>query len=245
MADETGISWTDHTFNPWWGCTAIAPGCDNCYAAALDKRTGGDYWNPKTKPRATSLSNRRKVFRWNEQAEIENRRHRVFCGSMMDWCDKNAPEGALDDLWQLIKETPMLDWQLLTKRATLIKDRLPEDWGNGYENVWLGVTVENREFGFLRVDELKDIPARVRFLSIEPLLEDLGPMNLSGIHWAIVGGESGPGARPMKEDWALNAVNECITQNVPVWFKQWGGNTKDKGGCVIGGDELKQWPNVA
>ncbi len=242
MAEETGISWTDHTFNPWWGCTAIAPGCDNCYAAALDKRTGGDYWNPKVMPRATKTSNWNKVIKWNEQAEIENRRHRVFCGSMMDWCDKNAPSGALEKLWQLIKMTPMLDWQLLTKRATLIKNRLPSDWGDGYENVWLGVTVENQEYGFPRVDELKDTPAKVRFLSIEPLLENLGPMNLSGIDWVIVGGESGAGFRAMEGAWALSAVNQCIEQSVPVWFKQWGGNKKDKGGSLIGGSELKQWP---
>lgn len=111
MADETAISWTDHTFNPWWGCTAIADGCDNCYAAALDKRTGGDYWNPKVDPRRTRVQNWNKVSKWNEQAAIENRRHRVFCGSMMDWCDKNAPDGVYEPLWQLISDTSMIDWR--------------------------------------------------------------------------------------------------------------------------------------
>lgn len=90
MGDTTGISWTDHTFNPWWGCTKIAPGCDNCYAATLDKRTGGNYWDAHQKPRRTKPNNWRRVMKWQEQAEIENRRHRVFCGSMMDWCDKEV-----------------------------------------------------------------------------------------------------------------------------------------------------------
>lgn len=244
MGDATGISWTDHTFNPWWGCTKIAPGCDNCYAAALDNRTGGDHWGEQ-KPRRTSAANWRKPVKWNEQAEIENRRHRVFCGSMMDWCDKNAPEGALDDLWDLIRATPMLDWQLLTKRATLIRERLPDDWGDGYENVWLGVTVEDAEHGYPRIKALRDIPARVRFLSAEPLLEAVPAIPLSGINWVIIGGESGPGFRKMHASWAVNLALSCKTHNIPTWFKQWGGNSKDKGGCLIEGVELKQWPRAA
>lgn len=106
MADKTAISWTDHTFNPWWGCTKIAPGCDHCYAAALDKRTGGDFWNAKQKPRRTSAANWKKPLKWNAQALADGKRHKVFCGSMMDWCDKDAPVGALDDLFDLIRKTP-------------------------------------------------------------------------------------------------------------------------------------------
>ena len=244
MADQTGISWTDHTFNPWWGCTAIAPGCDNCYAAALDKRTGGNHWDPHVAPRATRRENWRKPRKWNEQAEIENRRHRVFCGSMMDWCDKNAPAGALDELWQLIRETPHLDWQLLTKRATLIRDRLPDDWGDGYDNVWLGVTVEDIKHGFSRIHAVSQIPARVRFLSCEPLLEDLIGLEaeLDFIDWVIGGGESGPGYRPMDREWVIGLMCACEDTNTPFWFKQWGGNTKDKGGCLVEGREIKQWP---
>lgn len=245
MADETGISWTDHTFNPWWGCSKIAPGCENCYAAALDKRTGGDYWNPKTDPRRTRIQNWKKVIQWNEQAEIENRRHRVFCGSMMDWCDKNAPPGALESLWQLISKTPMLDWQLLTKRATRIAECLPVDWYDGYENVWLGVTVENKEFGIPRIKELQKIPAKVRFLSAEPLLESLGEFPLDGIRWVIIGGESGPGFRPFNKKWAEEIISQCDEKDISVWFKQHGGNSRDKGGCLINGIELKQWPEVA
>lgn len=240
MAETTAISWTDHTFNPWWGCTKIAPGCDNCYAAALDKRTGGNFWDEK--PRITSQQNWNKVLKWNEQATKENKRHKVFCGSMMDWCDKNAPACARSDLFELIKDTPMLDWQLLTKRASLIEKSLPEDWGNGYDNVWLGVTCEDVRYGLNRLVYLRDIPAKVKFLSCEPLLEDISFLHLGWIDWVIIGGESGPGCRLMRACWAEALIHACEIQDVPVWFKQWGGNTKNKGGCVICGEEFKQWP---
>lgn len=244
MATTTGISWTDHTFNPWWGCAKIAPGCDNCYAAALDRRTGGNHWGDGQKPRRTSAKNWRRVLAWHQQAQIENRRHRVFCGSMMDWCDKNAPAGARAELFDLIKATPMLDWQLLTKRATLIARNLPADWGQGYPNVWLGVTCENIAHGYPRIDALRQVPARVRFISAEPLLENLYAFgnHLPGIHWVIIGGESGPGCRPMQRAWVDNIIGHCDDHRVPVWFKQWGGNTRDKGGSVLNGAEHKQWP---
>ena len=245
MGDTTEISWTDHTFNPWWGCTKIAPGCDNCYAATLDKRTGGDYWDVKQKPRRTLPPNWKKVIKWNKQATEEGERHRVFCGSMMDWCDKDAPEGARDELFELIRDTPMLDWQLLTKRATLIKKCLPDDWGNGYENVWLGVTCEDLDYGIPRLMALRDIPAKIKFLSCEPLLEDIGHINLGWIDWVIIGGESGANYRPMNTEWAENLRDVCISQNTPVWFKQYGGNTAGKGGCLLGGKEYKQWPVAA
>lgn len=244
MASETNISWCDSTFNPWWGCTAIAPGCDNCYAAAFDKRVGGNYWDVKVAPRQTKPSNWRNPIKWNKQAGIEGRRHRVFCGSMMDWCDKDAPPDARDELWALIKATPMLDWQLLTKRATLIKRCLPDDWGDGYDNVWLGVTVEDKEYGYPRIEALRQIPAKVRFLSCEPLLEgDMDDIYLDGIHWVIIGGESGPNYRPMEKSWAECLFDSCEDQCVPTWFKQWGGKAKDKGGCLIYGIEIKEWPH--
>ncbi len=245
MGDITGISWTHHTFNAWWGCTKIAPGCDNCYAEALDKRTGGNYWGAENKPRRTKQSNWNKALRWNKQAKADGVRRRVFCGSMMDWCDKDAPEGARDDLFSLIRMTPWLDWQLLTKRATLIEKCLPADWGKGYHNVWLGVTVEDVYHGLPRLDALRSIPAKVRFLSVEPLLENLGScLNLDKIDWCIIGGESGPGFRPFNKNWALNLILFCEAFDVPVWFKQHGGNSKDKGGCLINGIEYKNWPKT-
>lgn len=241
MAETTEIAWTDSTFNPWWGCTKVGPGCDNCYAEALDRRTGGNHWGLGTIPRNLSADNWRKPRRWNRQAEEDGTPRKVFCGSMCDWADKNAPAGERDRLWQLIRETPMLRWQLLTKRAPNIKRYLPDDWGAGYQNVWLGVTVENRKHGLRRLDVLREIPAKVRFLSVEPLLEDLGELDLTGIHWVIIGGESGHHARKMEPEWVINLLYDCESQNVPFFFKQWGGR-KDKGGCLINGAELKQWP---
>lgn len=240
MAIETGILWTDSTFNPWWGCTKIAPGCDNCYAEDLDRRNGGNHWGVGTKPRVTGDKNWKQPIKWNKAA-ASGKPHKVFCGSMCDWTDNNVEPEVRDRLWDLIRATPHLTWQLLTKRATNIEKCLPADWGDGYANVWLGVTVEDKAFGLKRMEVLKKIPAKVRFLSCEPLLEDLGVVDLDGIHWVIVGGESGPNARPMHGDWAVNVIASAYEQGVPVFFKQWGG-AETKGGCEIFGSEIKEFP---
>jgi protein gp37 len=188
-----------------------------------------------------SEDNWRKPTRWQKSADASNTRRRVFCGSMCDWADKNAPDSERALLWHLIWSTPRLDWQLLTKRAPRIAECLPPDWGTGYENVWLGVTVENRKHGLPRIDHLRSIPARVHFLSVEPLLEDLGDIDLTGIHWVIVGGESGHGARPMASAWVANIQRQCELAGVAFFFKQWGGRL-NKDGCLIDGFEIKQWP---
>ncbi|MDH5447262.1 MAG: phage Gp37/Gp68 family protein [Gammaproteobacteria bacterium] len=244
MAEQTQISWTDSTFNPWWGCQRISPACDNCYAAALDHRTGGSYWETGNKPRAMSDANWKKPLRWHHEAQVHGNPRKVFCGSMCDVFDKNAPDGQRERLFELIRQTPMLQWQLLTKRPTNIEKYLPDDWGDGYDNVWLGVTVEDCKYGLPRIDVLKNIPARIRFLSVEPLLQDLGNINLTGIDWVIIGGESGPCSRPMSPEWVDNVMHQCRRQNVAVWFKQWGGNKKDKGGCLVHDAEIKQWPHT-
>lgn len=241
MADVTEIAWTDSTFNPWWGCTKIAPGCDHCYAAALDKRTGGDHWGTDSSPRTMSNSNWSKPLRWQKQAEKSDSPRKVFCGSMCDWCDKNAPDGQRERLWGVIRDTWALRWQLLTKRAPNIIKCLPDDWGNGYANVWLGVTVEDRKHGLPRLEILREIPATIRFLSVEPLLEDLGDLDLSRIGWVIVGGESGAHARAMDPAWVDRIRAQCREQLVPFFFKQWGGR-RNKGGCLLHGMEEKQWP---
>lgn len=246
MADQTGISWTDRTHNEWWGCSGPAgAGCDNCYAAALDRRFGGTHFGLGTRPRLTKAQNRNKPYRWNREAEATGMRQKVFCGSMMDFFDKNAPDGAREALWAKIKATPFLDWQILTKRPSNIPRMLPADWGNGYPNVWLGVTVENRRHGLRRLEQLRHIPAHIRFLSVEPLLEDLGSIGLAGIHWVIVGGESGAGYRRMEPAWAENVIAQCREQGVSVFFKQWGGTANDAGGCLLNGIEIKAWPRAA
>ena len=244
MATETAISWTDSTFNPWWGCMKIAPGCDNCYATAFDHRIGGEHFGPNATYRIMKDDNWKNPLKWNKKAIKLGKRHKVFSGSMCDVFDNRAPEGLRERLFKLIKATPMLDWQLLTKRPQNIERFLPSDWGNGYDNVWLGVTVENRQHGLPRVDILRKIPAKVRFLSVEPLIEDLGEFDLTGINWVIVGGESGQRIREMKEEWVYPIQEKCARYGAAFFFKQKGGRDEHKGGCSLGGQEYKAFPRV-
>lgn len=193
MAETTGIKWTNSTFNPWWGCSKVGPGCDHCYAETLDSSTGGDHWGPRKTPRTMSRGNWRLPRQWQKEAAATGIRRKVFSGSMCDWADKNAPEGQRDRLWALIQQTPDLDWQLLTKRSPNIRKYLPADWGDqGYDNVWLGVTVEDRKHGIPRIDTLRDIPAKVRFLSIEPLYLEEAQKHVAGLQrreWQALRGE--------------------------------------------------------
>lgn len=247
MAEETGIAWTDSTFNAWWGCVKVGPECEHCYAETLDAATGGNHWGVRSLPRKMSSSNWRNPRIWQRDHEEFFAKHqhnrRVFCGSMMDWCDKNAPEGQRDRLWKLIKETPNLTWQMLTKRSPNIVKYLPSEWGDGYENVWHGVSVGDKKHGFPRIDDLRKIPAKVRFLSVEPLLEDLGEINLEGIHWVIVGGESGVGFRYMDLDWVESIREQCEKYGISFFFKQTGG--RDGGHDRLNGSVYKSWPIIA
>lgn len=243
MAEVTEIAWTRSTFNAWV-CSHVSPACARCYAEALDHRWGNDRWGHRKIPVVTSDSNWEKPFRWNREAQAAGIRWPVFCGSLMDVLDKNAPTAARERLWHLIRQTPWLDWQLLTKRAPNYRKYLPADWGDGYPNVWLGVTVEDIKHGLPRIDVLRQIPARLRFLSIEPLLEGLGTIDLRGIAWVIVGGESGPGARPMDLEWVRDIRRQCANAGVAFFFKQHGG-FRSKGGCLLDGEEVKEWPVVA
>lgn len=271
--ENTEISWCDATVNFWWGCTKVSPGCANCYADTLSKRWGKDVWG-KGKPRedhrkgATLLA-----MKLERQAIREGRRLRVFCSSMADWLDDEVPIEWLADLLDLIRQTPNLDWLLLTKRPENWRKRLAnvfkatgENWNwpssdpdfrewlsfwlassdNPYDppdNIWIGTTVEDQQRADERIPLLLDIPARVRFVSCEPLL---GPVDLRfkcddpngpgkiyrnaldpgfcfhPIHWVIAGGESGPKARPMHTDWARSLRDQCATAGVPFHFKQWG-----------------------
>ena len=254
--ENTGISWTGsfdangnfvagHTHNEWWGCSSTAgAGCAACYAAALDKRTGGNFFGIGTSPRLTKDANRNKPYAWNRAASASGVRKRVFCGSMMDFFDKNAPAGARDGLWKKISETPALDWLVLTKRPSNVPKMLPADWNGGYHNVWLGVTVEDRKSGLRRLEMLKGLPAMVKFASVEPLIEDLGDVSFSGIDWVIVGGESGSSPRPMKREWAENVLAAARRDGCSVFFKQWGGRDASAGGCLFDGLEVKEWPDV-
>lgn len=187
----------------------------------------------------------------------EGRRHRVFCASEADVFDPEAPPGALQRLWTLIQSTWMLDWLLLTKRPERIMENLPPLWGKGWPNVWLGVSAENQEYADKRIGQVLDIPAHIRFASLEPLL---GPIELNrtgrhllghgsqsqgmnqGLDWIIVGGESGPGARAMDLDWARSLRDQCREAGVPFFFKQVGGLRPDSGGHLLDGIEYYQFP---
>jgi protein gp37 len=224
MGKETAISWTDHTFNIAWGCEKISPGCTHCYADAFSHRVGLDVWGPGKDRRTFGEKHWSQPLAWDREARKEGRSHRVFCSSMTDWAlDDPTLAAERPKLWALIRKTPHLDWQLLTKRANRIVECLPDDWGSGYPNVWLGVSVEDRKHGFPRMDHLRKIPAVVRFLSVEPLLEDLGPMDLTGIDWAITGGESGHHFRTMDPSWAIRVRDQCKKAGTTFYHKQGSG----------------------
>ncbi len=249
---ETNIAWTStqlpdgtllpgFTFNPWVGCTALSPACDHCYAEALVKRWGGDF----ATRRRTASANWRKPLGWNRAAAAAGIRRRVFCASLADVFDNKADQAWRSDVWDLIRACPALDWQLLTKRPQNIAKMLPDDWGSGWSNVWLGTTVENQEEAARRIPHLLRVPATVNFLSCEPLL---GPVDLAAwikrLHWVIIGGESGHGARPMHSQWARDLLTQCCSTNVAAFFKQVGKAHPDFWPYVSPGkgDDPAHWP---
>lgn len=182
MAENSRIEWTHHTYNPWEGCQKVGPGCDNCYAEARDLRfTGGAHWGPGALRRRTGKANRHKPIFWNRKAMNAGERHRVFCASLADVFDNHASilSEWRDDLWAMIRQTSHLDWMLLTKRPGNIAKMLPADWGDGYPNVWLGCTIVNQDEADRDIPKLLAVPAKVHFLSAEPLL---GPVILD---WAF------------------------------------------------------------
>lgn len=245
MAENSKIEWTDHTFNPWVGCTKVSSACDNCYAEAWAKRTGHpQLWQGSR--RRTTAANWRQPLRWNDQAATIGLRRKVFCASLADVFDNQVDPQWRSDLWALIKATPHLDWQLLTKRPQNIAKMLPGDWGAGYANVWLGTTVENRNESARRLSLLRAVAARVRFLSVEPLLEAVVPglRDRSGgaIHWVIAGGEPGPRARPLDPRWVRQLRDQCARNNVAFFFKQWGGIRPKSGGRLLDGRTWDEFP---
>ena len=231
MGEFSKIEWTHHTFNPWIGCQKVSAGCDHCYAEQLaDRRYHWVEWGPHGKRRRTSAANWRKPLAWNRAAQIRGKRTRVFCASLADVFDNKAPPGARDDLFSMIRQTPCLDWQLLTKRPENIPRFLPADWGHdGYANVWLGITCEDSLAWIRRWPVLARIPAAIRFVSYEPAI---GPLDMSAAaggrvlspwpDWLICGGESGPGARTMDWMWAQEVKRQCKQCGVAFFLKQWG-----------------------
>jgi len=233
MAETSAIEWTDSTFNPWIGCTKISPACDHCYAEALmDKRHGRVKWGGERS--RTSPGNWQQPRRWQKQAAAffteHGRRQRVFCSSLADVFDNQVPTDWRDDLWALIRDTPDLDWQLLTKRPQNIGKMLPGFWDDVKGHVWLGTTVEDPKRADMNIPHLLQHDAAVRFVSCEPLLAPVylaihmpigGDMSY-GINWVIAGGESGHEARPSHPDWFRLLREQCDNCAVPFLFKQWG-----------------------
>lgn len=257
MSENSKIEWCDHTFNPWEGCQKVGPGCDHCYAEARNARFGGGTavnWGPGAPRRRTSPANWRKPIQWNARHDeffaAHGRRQRVFCASLADVFDNEVPTHWRQELMSLIARTPNLDWLLLTKRIGNAARMLEEasrhdgflmgadDHYRALPNVWIGATIVNQEEAGRDIPKLLAVPARVRFLSMEPLLGpvDLGPffwrdMNnniVSQAHrspkidWVIVGGESGRQARPMHPQWVRDIRGQCERAGVPFLFKQWG-----------------------
>jgi len=237
MGKVTGIEYVDHTQNFWYGCSKVSAGCKNCFAEREMKRFGKDF---DTVQRSKTTFN--DPLKWKEPA-------RVLTCSWGDFFHEDVPIAWLDDAWEIIRSTPHLTYMILTKRPQLMAKRMPEDWGEGYPNVWLGVTIENENMMW-RLIPLEEIPAVVRFVSAEPLL---GPLkNLfyfsRSIDWIIAGGESGPGFRPAELDWFRNIRDQCkpgysrISEPMAFWFKQLGGAGATRGGKLLDGVKYNELP---
>lgn len=242
MGAKTNIEWTDHTFNIAWGCIKASAGCDHCYAESLSRRFGYA-WGSGAKRRIMSDVYWQKPIHWNNHAQKMNRQELVFCSSMTDvFLNDRTIDAERERLWPMIRQTPHLLWQILTKHPERIRANLPTDWGSGYHNVWLGVSVENNENRW-RVDMLRDIPSRIHFLSVEPML---GPVDcdLQGIEWVICGGESGPNARPMEMQWARDLRDTCNRHGAAFFLKQLGGTIDKRGhnSAILDGREYKAFP---
>ena len=242
MSDGSAIEWTDATWNPLRGCTKISPGCKHCYAEVFAERFRGVPGHPYEQGFDLLLVPDKLLepLRWG-------RSRKVFVNSMSDLFQDPVPEEFVRQVFEVMAAADWHVYQMLTKRASrlaTLTSRMPREIVHK-EHIWLGVSVEDRVYGLPRIDELRRAPAKVRFLSIEPLLEDLGAIDLRGIDWVIVGGESGPGARPMKEPWVLSIRDQCRAARVPFFFKQWGGVQKSRAGRELGGRTYDEYPRIA
>ena len=248
MGKRTGIAWTTSTFNPWVGCTEVSPGCDNCYAHALDKRHkwgGATHWGAGV-PRYRT-KNWTAPLAWNKKAAATGQRWTVF-PSLCDPFDNEVPKDWRFELWTVIRETPSLTWLLLTKRIGNALNMIPADWVTRYPNVWLGSSVVNQEEADRDIPKLLATPAAKRFVSYEPALGPVDWTKIKGfppdyfgrLSWLIIGGESSQGgakARPFDLAWARSTVNQCKAAGVPVFVKQIGSYTTDL-------DRLEAQPNL-
>ena len=239
MPVRTQIEWTDATWNPVRGCVKISPGCKHCYAETFAERFRGVKGHPYEQGFDLRLVPEKltEPFTWRSPKL-------VFVNSMSDLFQDGVPDEFVAAVSRVMATAKWHTYQVLTKRAERMREMLGGkiQFAAKQENIWWGVSVEDRKYGLPRIDQLRRAPAKVRFLSIEPLLEDLGRFDLSGISWVIVGGESGPGARPMKKDWVISIREQCRQQRVPFFFKQWGGVRKAKNGRRLEGQTYDEYP---
>jgi len=269
VGENSKIEWTDHTFSPWIGCQHVSPGCVHCYAEAQNafRKWSGGTCGPHAPRKRTSEATWKGPIKWSAEArafkEEYGHRPRVFCASLADVFDNQTLSEWRRDLFALIRDCRRLDWLLLTKRPQNIPKMLPADWGEGYRNVWLGVTAENQEWFDRRWKDLQNISAVIKFISYEPAV---GPLRLPKHgpfpDWLISGGESGGGARPMKPRWVRDIIADCRLRGVAPFHKQWGSYQNNplvmergmspadakaldqygKGGGMVDGELVREFP---
>lgn len=246
MAGASEIEWTEATWNPIAGCTIVSPGCTNCYAqrmaARLQAMGSGKYEG------TTRKSGRRHV--WTGRVNVDKSafdvplrwKHplRIFVNSMSDLFQENVPIEVISSIWSIMRKADWHTYQILTKRPERMRD-IVSQLGDPLPNVWLGASVESASY-LDRIDILRSVPAHVRFVSFEPLLGPVGAVDLDMIHWVIAGGESGPGARAVEGEWIEEIQIACHQQDVPFFFKQWGGTQKGKTGRMLGGRTWDEYP---
>ena len=241
MSDHSKIEWTDATWNPLRGCTKISPGCKHCYAETFAERFRGVPGHPYQQGFDLRLVPEKlaEPFNWSGPRT-------VFVNSMSDLFQPGVPDSYIEDVVGVMAEANWHTYQVLTKRSERLRDLLSTKlaWAARLRHIWWGVSVEDKKYGLPRVDHLRATPAAVRFLSIEPLLEDLDDFDLSGLDWAIVGGESGPGARPMDKAWIERILKLCRTQDVHFFFKQWGGVHKSTTGRLLNDRTYDEMPQI-
>jgi protein gp37 len=241
MSTTTAIEWTDATWNPVSGCTKIGRGCDHCYAERMAERFRGTPGHPFENGFDLTLRPHKltEPLRWRSP-------RRIFVNSMSDLFHKEIPRTFVDRVFDTMEQANWHNFQILTKRSSLLRNYVNRRYASGQAppHIWLGVSVEDRQ-SLVRLGHLMQAQASVRFVSFEPLLEDLGDLRLQGIHWAIVGGESGPQARPMNPEWARAIREQCLAQGVAFFFKQWGGKTPKSGGNRLDGRQWLQYPVMA
>jgi protein gp37 len=240
MATQTAIEWTDATWNPVSGCTKISPGCDHCYAERIAERFRGTPNHPFSNGFDLTL----RPHKLDEPLSWRRPR-RVFVNSMSDLFHKEIPREFLDKVFDTMERADWHVFQVLTKRSSLLRRYINERYADKScpAHIWLGVSIEDRR-SLVRLKHLASARISIRFVSFEPLLEDLGDLDLTGVHWAIVGGESGPGARPIDREWVRSIRDQCRASNVAFFFKQWGGIRAKSGGNRLDGKQWLQYPGL-